>query len=209
MVVTEDTPGAKRRDWVSPDKKNSGTKWEKHYEKIDGMITGIEFYDGDYGKNLIITIVDGEDAFAISIKTLSDYAEDLMKKIPSIDLSKKVTLAPYAFVDEKTKSPRKGITVVQDDKKVQKFFYDFHEKKSINGYPEYVHKVDKKTGERKEVSKPEWKIFFAQCNVWLVEYITEHHLIDSRKAERDENWKVDQTLNEMYPTDEGLPEVAF
>lgn len=181
QTVTEDTPGAVRRDWQSKDGKTSGTKWEKIYPAVDGTISGITFYEGEYGKNLVITLDDGDERYVLSIKSDSPYAEDLMKKIPNIAIADKVKFSPYSFEDEKGKL-RRGITVEQNGKKVQSYFYDFHTKKACNGYPEFVYKVDRKTGKKKDVSTEEWKIYFASARLWLIEYIEEHHLMRPANA---------------------------
>ncbi len=173
-TVDENTPGAVRRDWVSKDGKERGTKYEKHYGKLSGKITGISFYTGKYGKNLLVEITDGDEVVTLSIKSNSEYANSLMTKIPNIDLSKDVELIPYAFMDEKKNKAQKGITVIQDGNKIQTFFYDFATKKNAHGYPEYEYKLDK-SGKQKSVSNAEWLLFFAQRNLWLTEYIEENH----------------------------------
>lgn len=175
MTVDPDTEGAVRRDWQSADGSKSGTKYEKIFSKIDGTITAIEMYDGDYGKNIILSVTDGDDTWKISLGTGTPYGEDVMKKLPALDLKRPVSLAPYCFADDNGKT-RKGVSIVQDDKKVQNFFYDFHEKKNINGYPDVKRKVDKKTGELKELSKDEWKLYFGTARQFLIEYVEEHCL---------------------------------
>jgi hypothetical protein len=177
VSVPESTQGAVLREYETSTGEK-GSKWEHVFTKLSGMISGIQFYEGDYGNQLQITIADeGEKPVVLSLSMSQNFAEDLAKKIPAMDVTKRVVLSPYVVEDEKTGKIRKGISVVQDEKKIQNFFYDFHDKKVINGFPEPKFKLDKKTGENKPFSKEEWKIFFAECRVFLTEYITEHHLI--------------------------------
>jgi hypothetical protein len=175
QTVTEGTPGAVRRDWETKDGAK-GTKYELVYGSLDGVITGISFYDGDFGKNLILEMTDGDDKYVVSMATGMPFFEDFAKKLPNIDKTKPVSLAPYAFEDDKGKT-RKGVTVTQDGKKLQNYYYDFSGKENINGFPVPQFKKDKKTGEHKPFSTEEWKIYFAQCRVFLIEQIEEHHLI--------------------------------
>jgi hypothetical protein len=177
VSVPEGTEGAVLREYETSTGEK-GSKWEHVFTKLSGMITGIQFYEGDFGNQLQLTIADeGEKPVVLSLSTAQNFGEDLMKKIPAIDTSKPVVLSPYAVEDDKTGKLRKGISVVQDEKKVQNYFYNFHEKQNINGYPSPKFKLDKKSGENKPFSKDEWKLYFGECRVFLTEYITEHHLI--------------------------------
>jgi len=203
MVVDQDTPGAERRDWVSGDGKTSGVKYELVYQDVSGIITSVEMYEGDYGKNLIIGLTDGDEPeVKVSMSMNSPFGEEMAKKLPSIDMTKTVKIAPYAFEDEKGKT-RKGVSVVQDEKKLQNFFYDFNAKENINGYPSPALKKDKKTGEDKPFSKDEWKIYFGIARQFLVDYIEEHHLKKSNNI-LDEEAKNRAKLDEFFPEDKDI-----
>ncbi len=195
QVVTEDTPGAVRRDWESADGKSSGTKWELVYQDVSGQITGLSFHEGDFGKNILVEITDGDDVDVVSLGTATPFGEDFMKKLPALDLSLPVTLAPYAFDDEKTGKTRKGVTVTQADKKIQNFFYDFAKKESINGYP--VPKFKKnKDGSDKPFSKDEWKLYFATARQFLIEYIEEH--MDVKQSSAPQEDTAEATPDEVF-----------
>ena len=164
QTVTEGTPGAKKRDWETKDGK-SGTKWEKPYESLSGKITGINFYDGDYGKNITVFIQDGEENYGLSLGVASQYAEDLMKKIPALDLDKDVTLIPYDFEDDKGRR-RKGITVKQGGEKVSNFFYDAEKKTQINGAPS-------PEGDVSMFDSEDWKMYYTKLRKYVINFITE------------------------------------
>lgn len=193
MTTEESDPKAKRRDWKSPDGEKTGTKWERVYRDISGKVTTIEFYDGDYGKNLIIGLTDGDnDEVCVSIQTNSPFGEDMMKKIPAIDMSKSIKLAPYAFEDDNGKM-RKGVTVYQandegvfdKDNKVENFFYDKTKKENLYDFPTPKFKKDKKTGENKPFSSDEWKLYFGTCRLFLIDYIEEKHLVKTEHEEKE------------------------
>lgn len=179
MTVNEDTEGAVKREWESGDGK-TGVKWELIYQKVEGFITSIEFYDGDYGRNIIV----GIDDLKLSLGTNTPYGEDFMKKLPNIDITKPIALSPFAFEDDKGKT-RKGVSIVQDGKKVQNFFYDFAKKTNIHGYPNPEFKTDKK-GVVKPFSTDDWKLYFGTARKFLCDYIEEHHLIEAEKTAEDE-----------------------
>lgn len=172
--VQEGTPGAIRREWETKDGK-SGVKWEKEYESVTGKISGINFYEGDYGKNITLFIKDGEEDYGISMGVATPYAEDLMKKLPGVVLDKTLTLTPYDFTTENGKRIR-GVTVYQDGKKYDSFFYDKEKKEIINGAPKPENPDD--------MDSEDWKIYFTQLRKFVVKYITDNMVSKFDKGEK-------------------------
>lgn len=166
ITVTPETPGAVKREYETSD----GTKGVKHelvFNDLTGKITGVKFYDGDFGKLVQLDVTDDTGTLTLSVNTAQNYGEDILKKLPNIDFSKEVKFAPYAFVDEQGKS-KKGVTIYQDENKVQSAFYDPIAKKNILGYPD-----PKPTKNDKPRSKDDWKIYFLEARQFLVEYTEE------------------------------------
>jgi len=131
--VEEGREGAIKRE--IKDKETSevtDTKFELLHDSVKGIISEVTLVEGEYGKNLQITI----DTEVISLGTKSSFGEDMLKKLPSIDLSKEVTLTPYSFLPKGEDTKKKGITVYQDGVKVGSYYYDAEKKESINGCPE-------------------------------------------------------------------------
>lgn len=167
VAVDKETPGAKLREYETSDGKK-GEKWELQYTELDGMIGKLSFFDGDFGKSLQILITDGEEKpVVLSLSTASSYGEDVLKKLPNIDQSRPVRFVPYSF--EEGGKRKKGITIWQDGKKIQNFFYDAEKKEVTNGYP--TAPVPKKG---KTISTDEWKVYFGQARLFLVDYVTEN-----------------------------------
>lgn len=160
MSVPEGTEGAKYREYETSDGKTGG-KWEKVYKSIGGKIIGVEFFEGDYGKNLIVTFDVGEgDPVKVSLSTNTPFGEDVMKKIQNINLEENVVFSPYAFEDDKGKL-RKGISITQGDEKIMNYYYDPEKKKNLHKYPE-------PEGDTKEFDKDDWKIYFTKVRKFLV-----------------------------------------
>lgn len=204
VKVEETTPGAVKRDYETSDGK-TGTKYELVYTQLSGLIKGIQFYEGDFGNMLQITIEDGDETFMLSLNTASPFGEDMMKKIPNIDMSKPVKLTPFSFDDDSGKK-RRGLTVTQEGVKVSNFFFDptkEGDERIVNGYP----KPDF-SAKKKGPTKDDWKIYFTGCRVFLTEYIEEKHLLNPEGdvlAEEAENRK---KLDKVYEN-EGDIEVGF
>jgi|ERR1035437_5403623 hypothetical protein len=178
QTVPEGTKDSVLRKYKTSDGKE-GQKTELVYTELIGKITKVDFYEGDYGNQLQLTIVDGEEKpVVLSLGTSSNYGEDMMKKLLNIDLERNVKIVPYSFTDDKKKM-KKGITVYQSDgkksEKVKNYFYDDIAKKNIHGYPE-----PKKL--KKPLSKDQWKLYFGECREFLVEKITEHFKIEVKEA---------------------------
>jgi hypothetical protein len=180
IKVADGTEGAVGREYEDSE-GNKGTKTELVYKDIAGMITGVKFEDGKYGLQMLVTILEEdeeagtEETTILAFGTESNYGEDMMKKLPNINLKKMVKIAPYSFKDEKGKNKR-GVTVFQDgDKKIVNFFYDPVKKVNLYDFPE----IPKAKG--KVISKKEWKKHFSDVSDFLVEYNTELFKTDADK----------------------------
>lgn len=184
VAVPDGTPGSVVRVFKNSQTGLEGKKTEMVYTEVIGKITKVSFYEGDYGKQLQLTVQgkEGEKPTVLSLGTSSNYGEDMMKKLPNIDLEKYIKIVPYSFVDEKGKS-KKGITVWQKsdetgkNEKVKNYFYDEEKKKNLHGFP-----VPKKLKNDKPLSTDQWKLYFGECREFLVEFITEKYKIEDTGA---------------------------
>lgn len=167
VKVDEGTPGAVRRDYELAD-GTKGTKFELKYSEIVGKIVNVEFYEGDYGKNIITTIDDGKDKIALSLSTAGNFGEDFMKKLPNIDFGKEVRIVPYSFTDDKKKI-RKGITVYQEGNKITSFFSG-KDNEPLHDFPQ----PEKTEG----MDSDDWKIYFMQARKFLIKYLEENIIPD-------------------------------
>ena len=160
--VEEGTEKAVRRVYETSN-GTKGEKWEIVYSNgISGIIEDIQLRDGDFGEQLSIHISDVGEHFYINVPSDSNYATDLLKKLPNIDLKKEVFLRPYSFTPKDSDKVKRGMTVKQGNKKIDNFYFDPNTKKVINGCPA-------PTGDTKSYSKTKWKAYFAQELIFLQE----------------------------------------
>lgn len=180
QTVNEGTEGATLRSYETSDGKE-GSKWEKVYSDISGKIAKVEIAEGNYGKLLMLTIEDeGYEPVVVSFNCNSNFGEDMLHKLLNIDRELPVKLIPYSFTDDKGKS-RKGVTVMQGDVKVQSHFKQYSEDTKEFTYSEGFPKAPKaKAG--KTVSSDEWKLWYAQCRLHMIEQIEEKLGLDNSKA---------------------------
>lgn len=168
LNVPEGTEGSVVREYETSTGEK-GSKTEKVFENVSGFIKSVEFYDGAYGKNIILNMEDEDGAFAISLGCATNFGEDVLKKILNIDMTKEVKLAPYSFIDDKTKKSKKGVSITQGDAKITSYFHDYDEatKKTTvkNGYP--------KAPTKKTVSSDEWKLYFMTARLAMIDTVTE------------------------------------
>lgn len=194
LVVPEGTEGAVKREYESSDGK-TGVKYELVYTELAGMITHIGFYEGDYGKLIQVTVTDEEgESYVLSVSTAQNYGEDLMKKLPNVDLKKPVKFVPYSFEDD-NKKVRKGITIYQDEEKIQNFYYDADKKKNINGYPDPKFK-------KKTPTKDDWKLYFLSARMFLIDDITERLGITDEPRKESKKAPVKATKTTKKDVDE-------
>jgi hypothetical protein len=198
VKVEEGTPKAVRRDYETP-KGEKGFKFELVYSSIDGIIVGINFKETDFGDFIDIDI-DCKDSgiVCLGLGLETSFAQDIMKKLPNIDLSKEVRIAPYSMLKENGKS-LKGITVYQDGNKLKGFFYDEEAKKNINGFPA----ID----ESKEYTKDDWKIYFINVKNFLKKYI-EENIIPKISKEVKTNTKEEEPVIQIND-DMSIDEIEF
>ncbi len=162
MTVPEGTEGSIHREYETSDGKK-GVKNELVFNKLSGKITNIAFHDGDFGKSIQVTVTDDAGDVVLSINTAQNYGEDFMKKLPNIDLEQPVTLSPYNFTDDKGKL-RKGISILQNDVKVQNSYYDALAKKNTNKFPE-------PDGDTKKYDNDDWKTYFIKVRKFLIKEV--------------------------------------
>lgn len=171
VKVAEGTPGAKFKEYELRD-GTKGSKWVLEFNKLDGFITDVKFFDGNYGEQINITVKDESGEIILTMPLGSNYAQDIMKKLPNIDFSKKIVLAPYSFEDDKKKK-RKGVTIYQNENKVASFFAD-SEGNTINEFPV----VPKKN---EEMKTKDWTVYFIEVSEFLKVY-TESNIIEKIKG---------------------------
>lgn len=153
--VPEGTEGAVIREYE--DKAGvKQTKTELVFDSVTGKITDVSFEDSDYGKNLKIEL-DGDGI--ISVGTSSSFGEDLMKKLPNIKLEQEVKLVPYSFTTGSKN--KKGVTVYQNEEKVENFYYNGATKENINGIPVAE-------GDTTIFDSDDWKMHFMKIRKFLI-----------------------------------------
>lgn len=206
--VSQDHPEAQRRDWKSADGKNSGTKYERHVDALFGKIEDVQFFDSDYGLNINITLDENEQGEhpIIQLGASTREGEDFMRKLPNLDLAKEVRFRPFNFTGSDSNEVR-GIELMQQDDadnftvKATNFFRDAEKKENINGLP-------KPPKENEEMTKPEWKIYFLQVNLFLIEY-TKNKIIpkfqDIQFVKKNEVQKPPSSLEEENRDPNAVP----
>lgn len=165
--VPEGTEGAIKREYETSDGK-TGVKWELPIKGLEGKISNMQIYEGDYGKNLMVTIAYEGGADTISLSTQSPFGEDFMKKLPNINLDEQVKIVPFDFTDDSGKR-RRGLTITQGDVKLTNYFYDADKKKNLHKYPN-------PEGDVSTYDSDDWKIYFTKCRKFLVAYVEENFL---------------------------------
>lgn len=175
---------------------NEYRKVERTFDTLKGMIKGVDIKDTDYGTNLNVKIED----VVISLNVDSSFAQDLMKKIPSIDISQPVILKPYSFKNDKSKDVR-GVSITQNEEKVKNFFVDAEAKTELHGYPAFP--ADYESWPEAE-AKDNWKVYRIGVTKFLKKYILENHkLVDeATKAEEAVSNDTEGTASEDVTADD-------
>lgn len=163
--VEEGAPGATLREGTLSNGETF-SKWELVYPGITAFVTKVELRDGKFGKNVNIHMTDENDEeFVVSLGAEnSRTGVPFMMALPKLDLKKEVTLKPYKFNNDKSENVE-GMTISQDGNKVQSAFYDPEKKENLLGLPK---------AEPNKRGETNWKLYFAQRDEWLQNYLLEN-----------------------------------
>lgn len=160
QTVAEGTNGAVVRTYEDS-KGVEQSKNELVFDEVTGTITSISFEDGEFGKSIQLKI-DGEGI--ISMNTASSFGEDLMKKLPNVKLDEVVKLVPYSFIPKGETKSKKGVTIYQNNVKVDNFYWDKASEKTINGIPEVE-------GDASKFDSDDWKMHFMVVRKFLIKQV--------------------------------------
>ena len=206
--VPEGTEGAVKREYETSD-GTKGSKIELVAGSISGMILDIGIYEGDFGKQLQLGLGEnGTVDTTVFLSCQSPFGEDFMKKLPNIDVTREVKLAPFSFKDDTNGKFRKGITIYQKEEgkeavKIADYYHSKVEDKIIaqNGYPEVP-------AEAKNWDSEDWKLYFGGARKFLLEQVKKHALY-GKKVEVTNTPRVGASTTSTgieYPKEEISPD---
>lgn len=109
------------------------------FPDVTGLIKNLNFKQGEFGEEFVITMSDNGESFQINIGISpikgSLYFKSFCSKLKNIDFSKEITLKPYDFITKEGKK-QTGFTVKQDGNKIGNSYYDTNTKKVlVKNYP--------------------------------------------------------------------------
>lgn len=164
-TVPAGTDGAVLREYETSSGQK-GEKWELVYTRLEAKITKIDFKDGEFGEQILITFHDEDNELVLSQLVATNFGEDILKKLPNVDFSDRVSFSPYAFTNQENGKLVRGVTLYQKDRKLFNYFWDNEKKEPKNGYPE--------APKGESLTKDDWKIHFLQARKFLVGYAKEN-----------------------------------
>lgn len=169
---------------VSRENSKGNTVWERVFDFVSGKVTSI-FYKEDekYGNSFEVTLKDGEEKYQISFSEGDNYCNDFFSKLPNVDLNREIKIAPYDFLDKSKNKQRRGITLWQDDVKINNFFVyrEGQEFKYNQGFPK---------PEGTETDSDDWKIYFTKVKKFLRKYVNENIIPKFKTEEHTEEVSV-------------------
>jgi hypothetical protein len=178
----EGAEGAELYKWVNDKTGASGESWDIIFNEIDGHITGINFYDGDYGKVLNVTVSwDGGEA-VVQMQITSNFCDDFLKKLPGVNLDEEVRLRPYSFKAKDNDKMLRGITVSQMDEngreweKLPNHFYNKDTQENLHGYPK-----PEPLAKGEKYDKDDWTAYFIKVRKFLIGYAEQQVIPNVKK----------------------------
>lgn len=123
--------------------KNEGkTVWYVEFDYVAGILADVSTKGGDYGTQLIIKIKDVDETYQLSLNIDSAQAQHFLLKMNNLDLNEEVSLEPWSMepdawfklTGKTAKSTKSGMTIKQNDQKIE----NFYTKEDPKGMPELV-----------------------------------------------------------------------
>jgi len=115
---------------------DGSTKYYSVYDNIEGVITGFstkeDEYNGKKTMKLMIRISDGKENYILQMSVESAYFRGFATKVPNIDFSKKILIAPV--LKEENGKKQYGLLLKQGEDWLKSAFT----KDNPNGMPEIV-----------------------------------------------------------------------
>lgn len=117
--------------------KLGNTVFEKFYDKFTAKLVSIKINDGTYGKSWHFGFRDKGDLYILQLNYSNNFAQNLLKMLPNLDLSKEMTITPQVKeVDGKNKS---SLFINQDNVSIKHAYT----KDNPNGLPPMIEKIVK------------------------------------------------------------------
>lgn len=155
LRADENTQGA-----VSRVNKKGNTVWELLFNRLEGKITNVSIEDGDFGKELEITVLAGSTKFAVQMPASGGYAFGVLSRLPNVDFNESVVFRPYSIYDKEKDRNKNYLVLYQSGKGYEKDAVPSHfTEKEPNGLPQ-LEKIIVKNKEQWDDTKR--IIFFEQ-----------------------------------------------
>jgi len=114
------------------------------FNRLSGRITNVQMNDGNYGKELHITIMNGGNKYLLQATADSAYAFGFFRRMLNIDFGKDVVVKVSEWTDRETQKKRTALTIAyfhETEKtaegKAKEILYDsFFTKEEPKGLPE-------------------------------------------------------------------------
>lgn len=100
--------------------KNGVTVFEEFFTGVKGMIKQVAISDTQYGKELIISVVNGETTFVIQTSTSGGYSFGFLSRLPNVDFTQPVEIKPFDLIDKATNKKKNLLVVYQEGKGYEK-----------------------------------------------------------------------------------------
>lgn len=162
MRCKPETPGARpilKADGTHVSNSKTGELlYRLEFDFVSGNIIAMARAEDEWGKYLDVTISDGADTFALRLDRGDRYWTDFLMRLPTLDLSKSVTITPYNFKNDEGKTTQ-GVAMKQNGVKIERAWNKGND--YAGGPPQAEFDEDEQ----------EWK--FGKRNRWLDENVVD------------------------------------
>lgn len=139
--------GGKTIQTVNPRTGETITRNYNLFDSISGELKKVSLFEGKFGKNVKVSLLDDEELYVIDLPLNSDYCLDFLKRLPNLNLGQFIEVKPVSV-----KAEKEGQVILNKEGKPVYNFYTSVKTVGADGEMEAV-----KSFYSKENPLPEWK----------------------------------------------------
>ena len=119
--------GSEKEGFEKFESSKGNASYRKYYLKgVSGKLESVNLFDGKFGKQIQVAIKAEDDIHMLQVDlydqkdNVSNFAEELIKFIPSLEKGDNIDFNAYNFIPEGEQFSRRGFSIKKDGDKVKR-----------------------------------------------------------------------------------------
>jgi len=135
------------------------------YSFARGLLENIELKDGNFGKEWLLSVTDGDENYVVQVMEESGYGDDLLTKIPLLEKNREYTFTPFDYLSKNGKK-RSKFKIETDGEVLGSAYHRFTQNKDGSWLVETTDPSYPKP-KSETMDSEDWKIYFMEVRKYL------------------------------------------